>query len=103
MGFIDDTPSTFQFTGRLAATDMAARRSRSSSVKPLMQPARIASSVVPGTSRIAPASAISSSWEAPRDGTGSPSPSLCVGAVEVENPSAPAAQASETICTIAAI
>ena len=61
VGFIDDTPSTFQLSGRWAAADMAASRSRSSSVKPLMQPARIASSVVPGVSRTAAARATSSS------------------------------------------
>ncbi len=82
---------------------MAARRSRSSSVNPLMQPARIASSVVPGTSRMAPARAIISSGLAARDGTGSPSPSLCVGAVEVEKPIAPARHAAVTSWAIAAI
>jgi hypothetical protein len=103
VGFIDDTPRTFQLSGRCAATDIAASRSRSSSVKPLMQPARIASSVVPGAPRTAPARATSSSWDAARDGTGSPSASLCVGAVDVLNPIAPAAHASRTSAAIASI
>ena len=68
-----------------------------------MQPARIASSVVPGTSRTAAARAISSSGDAPRDGTGSPSASLWVGAVEVEKPIAPARHASDTSAAISAI
>ena len=68
-----------------------------------MHPARIASRVVPGTPRMAPASATSSSAEALREGTGSPSASLWVGAVEVENPIAPASHASVTSCAIVAI
>ena len=42
------TPSTFQLSGRSAASDMSVSRSTSSSVKPLRQPAMISSSVVPG-------------------------------------------------------
>ena len=46
-GFMDDTPSTFQFTGRSASRDMVAMKSISSSVNPLRQPATMSSTVVP--------------------------------------------------------
>ena len=95
VGFIDDTPSTFQLGGRWAAADMAASRSRSSSVKPLMQPARIASRVVPARRARRPRGRPSRRRRR-ADGTGSPSASLWVGAVEVENPMAPTWHASDT-------
>ena len=56
----------FQLIGRLPPADMRASRSFSSSVKPFRLPARMHSSVVPGTSRTEAASAISSSKWAPR-------------------------------------
>ncbi len=93
-GFMADTPSTFQLTGRSARSDIVARKSISSSVKPLRQPGTISSTVVPSCSRTAAARRSISSRPAARDGTGCPSPSLCVCTWEVENPSAPSARAA---------
>ncbi len=50
-----ETPSTFQLTGRSASSDMVERKSMSSSVKPLRQPATISSTVVPSCWRTAAA------------------------------------------------
>ena len=77
-GFIAETPRTFQFTGRSASSDIWARKSISSSVKPFRQPGTISSTVVPSWSRTAEASRSISSRAAALDGTGCPSPSLCV-------------------------
>jgi hypothetical protein len=65
--------------------------STSSSVNPLMHPGRMSSSVVPGWPATDRHSASSSDRWAARDGTGWPSPSLWVGACEVEKPRAPSA------------
>ena len=54
-GFMAETPSTFQFTGRSASSDMRARKSISSSVNPFRQPGTISSTVVPSCSRTAAA------------------------------------------------
>ena len=43
-GFAAETPSTFQLSGRSAASDMSVIRSMSSSVKPVRQPGMISSS-----------------------------------------------------------
>jgi len=87
-----DGASTFQLSGRSAATDIADISARWSSVKgPTVG---MNSSVVPGCSRATPASAISSSGVAQREGTGLPSPSLCVVACEDEKPIPPAASDS---------
>ena len=94
------TPSTFQLSGRSAANDIEVMRSTSSSVKPLRQPAMISSSCVPGWLCTAPARRTSSSRVAAREGTGLPSPSLCVGACDVEKPIAPASSASCSSCSI---
>ena len=75
----------------------------SSSVKPDRQPGMIASSVVPGCSRTAAASASSSSRDALRDGTGWPAPSLWVFDCDVDNPSAPSASASPSSAAIFSI
>ena len=84
-----ETPRTFQLTGRSASSDMVDRKSMSSSVKPLRQPATMSSTVVPSCWRTAAARRSISSRLAARDGTGWPSPSLCVWTCEVEKPSAP--------------
>ena len=91
-GFMAETPSTFQLTGRSASSDMVARKSTSSSVKPLRQPATMSSTVVPSWSRTAAARRSISARLAAREGTGCPSPSLCVWTWEVEKPSAPSAK-----------
>ena len=52
-GFMAETPSTFQLTGRSASSDIVARKSTSSSVKPLRQPGTISSTVVPSWARTA--------------------------------------------------
>jgi hypothetical protein len=65
----------------------------SSSLNPLRHPGRIISTVVPGWSATTAASRSSSPTAAEREGTGWPSPSLWVGAREVENPRAPSAKA----------
>ena len=72
---------------------MRVSSSTSSSVKPLRQPGTIISMVVPGWSATAAASRSSSASVAARDGTGWPSPSLWVGARDVERPIAPSARA----------
>ena len=70
---------------------------RSSSVNPAMQPARTHSRVVPGGRPHGGGEGDElARWSRDRDGTGSPSPSLWVGAVDVEKPSAPASHASVT-------
>ena len=93
-GFMADTPSTFQLTGRSASNDIVERKSISSSVKPLRQPGTMSSTVVPSWARTAAASRSISGRPAARDGTGWPSPSLCVCTCEVEKPSAPSARAA---------
>ena len=49
-GFMAETPSTFQLTGRLASSDRVAMRSTSSSLKPFRHPGTMISSVVPSCS-----------------------------------------------------
>ena len=93
-GFMAETPRTFQLTGRSAKSDMALRKSMSSSLKPLRHPATMSSTVVPSCRRTAAARRSISSLAAAREGTGWPSPSLCVWTWEVENPSAPSSSAA---------
>ena len=100
-GFIAETPRTFQFTGRSASRDMRAKKSISSSVNPLRQPGTISSTVVPSCSLTAAASRSISLRSAARDGTGWPSPSLCVCTWDVENPSAPSPKAACNAATMA--
>ncbi len=69
-GFMAETPSTFQLTGRSASSDIVARKSTSSAVKPLRQPATISSTVVPSWARTAAARRSSSPRAAAREGTG---------------------------------
>ena len=102
-GFMADTPSTFQLTGRSARSDMVERKSISSSVNPLRQPGTMSSTVVPACSRTAPARRSSSSRPAARDGTGWPSPSLWVCTWEVEKPSAPSARAACSAASMASV
>ncbi len=64
-------------------------RSTSSSLNPLRQPGTMSSRVVPGCVDKTLQSSSSSARDAARDGTGMPSPSLWVGAWEVEKPRAP--------------
>ena len=45
--FMAETPRTFQLTGRSASSDMVARKSMSSALNPLRQPATMSSTVVP--------------------------------------------------------
>ena len=92
-GFMAETPRTFQLTGRSASSDMVLRKSMSSSLKPLRQPATISSTVVPSCWRTAAARRSISSRAAAREGTGWPSPSLCVWTWEVEKPNAPSSSA----------
>ncbi len=92
-GWRPSAASTFQLTGRPARSDIGVISSTSSSVKPLRHPGTIISTVVPGWPATTAASRSSSSRLADRDGTGLPSPSLWVGAWEVEKPSAPSASA----------
>ena len=47
LGLSEDTPSTFQLTGRSASSESVAMRSTSSSVNPLMHPGTMSSSTVP--------------------------------------------------------
>ncbi len=100
-GFMAETPSTFQLTGRSASSDMVERKSMSSSVKPLRQPATMSSTVVPSCWRTAAARRSISSRAAARDGTGWPSPSLWVWTCEVEKPSAPSASAACSAASMA--
>ncbi len=102
-GFMADTPSTFQLTGRSARSDIVDMKSMSSSVKPLRQPATMSSSVVPSWSRTAAASRSISSRLAAREGTGWLSPSLCVCTCEVEKPRAPSSSAACNAATMAAM
>ena len=101
-GFMAETPSTFQFTGRSARSDMVERNSISSSVNPLRQPGTISSTVVPSWSRTAAARRSISARLAARDGTGCPSPSLCVCTCDVEKPRAPSRSAAWSAVSIAA-
>ena len=98
--FMAETPRTFQLTGRSASSDMVARKSMSSALNPLRQPATMSSTVVPSCWRTAAARRSISRREAARDGTGWPSPSLWVCTCEVENPSAPSASA---VCSAASM
>ncbi len=91
-GLRAETPRTFQFAGRSASSDSVAMRSTSSSLKPFRHPGTISSSVVPGCADRTAHSASSSERDAAREGTGMPSPSLWVGACDVENPSAPSSR-----------
>ena len=102
-GFMAETPSTFQLTGRSASSDMVERKSMSSSVKPLRQPATMSSTVVPSCWRTAAARRSISSRVAARDGTGWPSPSLCVWTCEVEKPSAPSTSAACSAASMASM
>ena len=102
-GFMAETPSTFQLTGRSASSDMVERKSMSSSLKPLRQPATMSSTVVPSCWRTAAARRSISSRAAARDGTGWPSPSLCVCTCEVEKPSAPSASAACSAASMASM
>ncbi len=91
----------FQLSGRSAASDMSAISSmRSDGISPI---AAMNSSVVPGWSRTAAASARSSSWDDARDGTGLPSPSVCASPSDDDTPSAPARIDSWASSTIASI
>ena len=93
-GFMADTPSTFQLTGRSASSDMVERRSMSSSVKPLRQPGTISSTVVPSCSGARrPPGVPAPPGRRRATGTGWPSPSLWVCTCDVEKPSAPSARA----------
>ena len=69
-GFEADTPSTFQFTGRPARTEILLISSTSASSKPLRHPGRIISTVVPGWEATAAARRSSSVMLAEREGTG---------------------------------
>ena len=91
-GFRADTPRTFQLAGRSASRDRVAIKSTSSSLNPLRHPGTMSSSVVPGCADRTAQSASSSDRDAAREGTGMPSPSLWVGACDVENPSAPSSR-----------
>ncbi len=102
-GFIDDTPSTFQLTGRSASRDIVAMKSISSSVNPLRQPATMSSTVVPSWERTAAARRSISARLAARDGTGWPSPSLCVCTCEVEKPRAPSSSAACSAASMASM
>ena len=102
-GFMAETPSTFQLTGRSASSDIVDMKSMSSSLNPLRQPATMSSSVVPSWSRTAAARRSISSRPAARDGTGWPSPSLCVCTCEVEKPRAPSSSAACNAATMAAM
>ena len=101
-GFMAETPSTFQLTGRSASSDIVERKSISSSVKPLRQPATMSSTrgalVVPHGGgqalHLGPRLAA-------REGTGWPSPSLCVCTCEVEKPSAPSSSAACSAASMA--
>ena len=77
-GSFESIVSTFQFSGRRAASVISAMSSTSSGRKPRRQPSVTYSSVVPSCSRTAAHSASTSSRDAHRDATGSPSPSECV-------------------------
>ncbi len=89
------TTSTFQFSGRPADADIAAMSATCSSENgPTVG---MNSKVVPGWSPTTRDSATSSSRVAARDGTGSPSPSLWVGACDDEKPNPPAASDSPSV------
>ena len=102
-GFMAETPSTFQLTGRSASSDMVARKSMSSSLNPLRQPATMSSTVVPSCWRTAAARRSISSRAAAREGTGWPSPSLWVWTCEVEKPSAPSSSAACSAASMASM
>jgi hypothetical protein len=102
-GSAGSTVRMFQLSGRRAASERSVISSISSGLKAPRHPARISSSWVPGKSRSTDASRISSALDAWRLGTGRPSPSLWVGAWELENPMAPAPSAARRICAIASI
>lgn len=71
-------PRTFQFSGHQPVALMRAKRSISSSVNLLRQPSTIASRVVPSYWLITSHKARTSSTDAHRLGTATPSPSLWV-------------------------
>ena len=92
---------TFQLMGRCARRLIWIMRSISSSVNPLRQPSVTHSSVVPSCPLTTSASSSTSSRDAHREGTGSPSPSEWVKLCVVENPNPPAsiaALSSRFIC-----
>ena len=88
-------------SGRSAANDISAiSRMRSSEMGPT---AGMNSSVVPGWSRTAAASATNSSKVAEREGTGRPSPSVWPSPSEDEKPKAPPDSDSSTKAAMASI
>ncbi len=101
-GLSEDTPSTFQLTGRSASSESVVMRSTSSSVNPLRHPGTMSSRTVPSCSDTAEHRASSSSRVAALEGTGLPSPSLWVWAREVDSPSAPSSKHALARATMAA-
>ena len=87
---------TFQFSGRFAVADIVIIRSATSSSNgpSPVAPWGSSSSDVPSYSPHTLASSMNSRRSANRDGTGLPSPSLCVSEVVVEKPKPPASRPS---------